>query len=682
MTESKNKTKAKSLQHVIKKIPKAQLEAICKDPVRYSYEVKVDELVEFLKVANYHYYRKEPIIEDSTYDLMMELLKERDPSNDFLSGVGISDDKNEVTLPYAMPSLDKVTELNDVQKELKSWTKKYDGPYVISDKLDGVSAQLIKHDNGKVKLYTRGNGTKGQDISHLIEHLVTKQQIKNLTPGMSLRGEIVMPKKSLGKLKQEYKNGRSSISGLVGAKKSKYNHDTADHAHLVIYSMIYPHDMRHLKTMQKIKKMGFKTVWYKCIKVENKDELDIEELEENFRKTLKKRREKSPYDIDGIVCVDSSKEYKVVNKNPKHAFAFKIQFEDQIAEVKVTDVVWQPSMYGYLNPKVIFNETIVNGVKIKRATAHNAKYIKDNKIGKGSKIKIIRSGDVIPYILKVIRHAKKPSMPKMKYKWTKSKVDIIVTNASSEIHKQIKVRQINHFFSKLKVKHISSATISKLYEKGFTDVFKIINGSQKKMAKIDGLGTKSVEKIFSGISRSMKTVKLNVLMAASLKFGRNFGSRRLKLITNSIPNILTITITKKDLTNKIKEINGFSDITATQFSDNLGDFIKFFKKLEKCVDISHIRKNVKSKSRTASGSDFTGQTVVFTGFRDDDLKNKIEDQCGKVTTSVSKNTTILIYVHDPTKPKPSKLLKAQQLFEKTGKPMLMKKDQFIKKYGM
>ena len=107
----------------------------------------------------------EPIISDTIYDIMYDILKQRDPDNIIFKKIGYIDtaEKNKVKLPYYMGSMDKIKDLNGI----KLWSKKYQGPYVISGKLDGASAILQKK-NGVLKLYSRGNGNIGKDISHLI----------------------------------------------------------------------------------------------------------------------------------------------------------------------------------------------------------------------------------------------------------------------------------------------------------------------------------------------------------------------------------------------------------------------------------------------------------------------------------------------------------------------------------
>ena len=105
------------------------------------------------------------------------------------------------------------------------------------------------------------------------------------------------------------------------------------------------------------------------------------------------------------------------DKNPEHAFAFKMVISDQVAEAKVVDVEWNISKTGYLKPRVEIEPIRLGGVTIKHATGFNGNFIESNKIGIGAIIEIIRSGDVIPYIKSVITPAETAKMPNIPYKW-------------------------------------------------------------------------------------------------------------------------------------------------------------------------------------------------------------------------------------------------------------------------
>ena len=119
---------------------------------------------------------------------------------------------------------------------------------------------------------------------------------------------------------------------------------------------------------------------------------------------------------------------------------------DQIVESKVIDVVWSKTQYGYVKPKIKMQPVKIGGVKIQYATAHNAKYIKDNKIGIGSVIQVVRSGDVIPKVHKVVKQATEAKMPSsdMNVKWNSSGVDLILVDKNND--ETVKNKTILGFF--------------------------------------------------------------------------------------------------------------------------------------------------------------------------------------------------------------------------------------------
>ena len=171
----------------------------------------------------------------------------------------------------------------------------------------------------------------------------------------------------------------------------------------------------------------------------------------------------------------------------------------------------------------------------------------------------------------------------------------------------------------------------------------------------------------------MKACKLNVLMGASLKFGRGFGSRKAKLITDVYPNILKMKLNDDDMFDNIIEIHGFSEKLTNQFVDNFDEYKEFHDQLADIIDISHLTKKKKKNSKY----DFKGEKIVFTGFRNKDWEEIITDSGGKVTTSVSKNTTMVVYVMPKNNKKPAKLKKAEDL-----EAVIYTKEEFQEQYKL
>ena len=649
------------------RVTKQLLEKIVKDPKKFSEELTIDELVKLLtKLSDAYYNTDKPLVEDKIYDILFDNLKERDSENTFIKTAGskVKANRRKVNLPYPMGSLDKI---KPNEGYLEPWLKKNKGPYIISDKLDGVSAQIYRTPKNKLEMYTRGEGTDegnvGEDITHLLEY-INAGEVENIPKDGSIRGELIMSRNNFNKIKDQYKNSRNTVSGVVNSKT--FDKNLAKMVDFVAYSILNP-SLKQEEQMKQLKKWNINTVTYKMYK---------ELTEKTLEDYLKDRRKNAEYDVDGIVVVDSSKVHELKAGNPTYAFAFKMILDDQYTIATVKEVIWEVSMDSIFKPVVEIKPVNLVGTTVSRATAHNAKFVEENKLGKGAEIKIIRSGDVIPYIMEVVKPAKKADMPDIPYIWGETEVDIFVDYSKKipqEIKDQVTMKLLTYFFRTIGVKYLSEGIMTKLVDAGYISVSDILGADKDELAEIDGLGSKMIEKIYKEIDDKMKTVELHVFMSATHAFGRGVGEKKLREILRKYPNIIHDKLTKKELTEKILEVEGFSDIMTSKFVDNLEEFKKFCDKIKKVYDISHI---IKKKDDKVIGDKFKDEVIVFTGVRDKELERKIEDNGGKVSSSVSKNTTKLIHADDDDKSS-SKYKKAILLEVKT-----MSITEFKKKYNL
>jgi DNA ligase (NAD+) len=633
-----------------------EVNKILEDPLNYANKISVDKLVETLKELSESYYNTNvSLVPDDIYDILRSVLIKRDPDNKFLKQVGAPiGTKNKVKLPYPMFSLDKIKPSTDA---LDTWKKQFKGPYVLSDKLDGVSAMLYKN-KGEIKMFTRGDGTYGQDITHLLNYFVTKEQKSKLPTTVAIRGELIITKSNFKKVADQFKNARNAVAGLVNAKH--YSTELAKLTDFVAYAVLGGDTQEN--QMKDLEKWKLNVVTYIVKKDITNDQLS---------KYLVERRTSNAYEIDGIVVVDSSKVYKLESGNPDYAFAFKAVLTDQIVEATIVDIIWQASKYGYLKPRIQITPVDVSGVTIEYATAFNAKYVQDNKLGPGAVIKLVRSGDVIPYIMEVIKPAAngKAKMPTIPFKWTDTNVDIIVQDVHGEAKSIITIKQLAHFFSVMDVKYISEGLVKKLVDNGYDTVIKIIDADPKALVKIEGLGLKTVTKILDGIKESLANSTMAQLMHASGKFGRGLGIKNFNLILKEYPNIVTDNTDKKTMKDKILELQGFEETRTNQFVDNFDDFKKFFEGLALVVDLSHLKKTVKKDTKKAGK--LQDMKIVFTGFRDPELEKDVITEGGSVSGSVSKNTDIVVYKGTDS----SKYQKAKEL-----NITLMTPEEFKEKY--
>lgn len=634
------------------RLTKSILKEITTEPTKFATYTSIEELVKILeKLSEAYHSTDKPLVSDSVYDILFDKLKERDSDNPFLKKVGAPTiSKEKVELPFPMGSLNKI---KPDEGDLEKWLEKYKGPFVISDKLDGISAQIYSDPKSGLKMFTRGEGDEegnlGMDISHLLQY-VNSGEIKNLSKGYSIRGELIIKRNTFKSLDSKYKNIRNAVGGIVN---KKHNLDTtiAKKIDFVAYSVIYP-ELKQEEQMLQLEKWKINVVEYK---VEKK--ITQKYLEDY----LKNRRKDSDYDVDGIVCIDSSKVHKLKGGNPDYGFAFKMILDDQYAITKIINVIWQPTMDSLLKPIVEIEPKDLVGTTVSKATAYNAKYIKDNKIGIGAEIKIIRSGDVIPKIMEVIKPAKVISLPdsNIPYIWNDTEVDIVL-DYTKKIPKyildQVQIEIILYFFRGIGVKYLSEGIITKLYNEGYKSISAIIGADEKEVAEIKGLGDKIVAKIYKEIYKALDTVELYQFMAAA-HLDRGLGERKIKEILKVYPNILNEEYKRDVLIEKLKEVNGFSTIMSEKFADNIKEFKKFFTEIDEVYDISRLLKVKKVKKL---GTIFDGKTIVFTGVRDKDLEEFITSNGGKVSSSVSKNTSILIHADSADKSS-SKFKKALDL---------------------
>ena len=623
-----------------------------------------DELNQMLKLVIQKYYEEteESLLTDNQYDILREYVLEKYPNNKIAleQHTQLKLDKTKVKLPYEMWSMDKI---KPDTKELHKFKKKYSGPYVISCKLDGVSA-LYSNEEGKPKLYTRGDGKYGQSIDHLIEYI----NLPNMeTQKITLRGELII-KENLFKQKysNKYSNSRNFVSGIVNKKKlSNDDINILKDIDFVAYELIKPDNLKPSMQLNKITELNFK-----CVKfITNITSVNL--TNEFLSQKLIDWRNNYDYTIDGIICIDDNV-YSRVSKNPEHAFAFKMVLSDQSAEAKVLDVLWSASKDGFLKPRVKIEEVNIGGAKINYATGFNAKFIQDNKIGLGAVIKIIRSGDVIPKIEEVITPATSAIMPKEKYIWNETQVDIMLENKEND--DTVRLKNIAGFFKAIEVDGLGEANIKKIIKIGGNTIGKIIGMTIQDFMKVEGFREKMATKIHNSIQKQIDKCSLVKLAAASNIFGRGLGEKKIELILENEPHILNSDLSKLEKINKLKLIDGLGDKTSIQFVEKIDEFKKFIVdgKLEYKLNKKQSSKKVDSPKQNLP---LSGKIIVLSDIKGKkELSEKILLLGGFVENNVTKNVNLLIV--GSTDDETSKMKKAKEY-----NIQIISLDQFYKKYN-
>jgi DNA ligase (NAD+) len=580
------------------------------------------QLSTIIIVANKKYYNEEPIMTDNQYDIIKEYIETKYPTNQVITEIGAKIEKNKVQLPYEMASMDKIKPDTNA---LSNWKQKFIGPnYVLSCKLDGVSG-LYTTEGKEPKLYTRGDGKVGQDISHLIPHLRLPK-----TKNIVIRGEFIIPKKVFEqKYKTTFANPRNMVAGIVNHKTIN---NSVNDLHFVAYEVIKP----ELKPSEQMEYLGTINVERVQNKIIQKDVLTNEYLSD----LLVDWRENNPYEIDGVIVTDD-KLYPRKSGNPEHAFAFKMVLSDQIAEAKVVNVIWGASKDGYLKPRVQIEPVYLGGVKIEYATGNNALFIEKNNIGIGATIELIRSGDVIPKIIKVTVPAPEPKMPDVPYKWNDTHVDIMLENIEDD--PDVKEKNITGFFKGIGVEGLSSGNVTRLINAGHDSVQDIIQMSEDDFLQVEGFKGKMANKLYTGIQSKIKEASIVKLMAASNMFGRGFSEKKLELIISEIPDILVSDVAMNKKISEVASIKGMAIKTAEAFVNKIEDFKEFL------IDCGLEYKLYETKEKENSKDEVIdethplfGKTIVLTGTRDKDILKYLETVGAKQGSGVSKNTFMVI----------------------------------------
>lgn len=618
---------------------------IIEDPINTLKTLTTQQIVEILEQADEAFFNtNKTIFTDDMYDIIKGYLKKKDPKNPYLKRVGAEITINKEKLPFYLGSLDKI---KDNEAEIIKWKNKYHGEYVISEKLDGISC-LIYYDKGIIKMWTRGDGHFGQNISHLFPYLRMDTSRFNSNDKIAIRGELIISRENWSKISHVGANARNVVAGVIHSKT--INHDIISKIDFVAYDMLYPRK-NIADSFQLIESLRVPLVKYKKIQ-------ELQLTLETLSSTLQEWRKKSLYEIDGIVIYHNETHKLLAGKNPKYAFAFKTILTHEQAEVIVTDVEWNISKHRYLKPIVKFNEISLAGVKIKQATGFNGAYIKNNNIGPGSRLIIVRSGDVIPHILTVLTQSAngKPKMPDVPYIWTDTNVDILLE--SNQKNREQDIQAFTHFMKTLQIDGVKEGVITKLYDSGFDTLFKLINITIDDLLSIEGFKDKSATKLIE-VLQNIKSVSCDKLLTASNIFGRGFGEKKIQLIIEEYPYIVNnkeraLDITVSDLT----KIKGIAETTAKQFIENLPKFFEFYEELNiKCVKSKSLTP-IASNSSNKLLATFKDKKVVFTGFRNKEYENAIISIGGKIITAISKSTDFLI-IKDKNE-KSSKIDKANE----------------------
>lgn len=551
--------------------------------------------------------------------------------------------------PMPMLSLDKTKSID----ELKSWLGAQDG--ILSWKLDGLTIVLTYEDGKLAKAVTRGDGVTGEVITNNAKVFDNIPLSIPAHETVVVRGEAVISyddfekiNMNIGDTDARYKNPRNLCSGTV----RQLNNEVTAGRHVKFYAFslaeggssyeaqtgeafVYRHPQ-----MEWLKSQGFETVEYVKVNAGNIEEnvLEFEKKIENFE-----------LPSDGLVLIYDDIEYGrslgTTAKFPRDSIAFK--WRDEIKETALTDVLWNVSRTGLINPIAVFEPVELEGTTVSRASVHNLSIVRTLALGKGDIIKVYKANMIIPQIAENITRSGNITPPD-KCPVCGVATEIHDDNGVETLHcpnaecPAKRIKAFTHFVSRnaLNIEGLSESTLEKFIDeamiKDFADIFKL-DKWRDRIITMEGFGQKSFDNLVAAADKAAETTPARLLYSLGIP---NIGVANAKMIAKECRNNWEkIQSLNED---ELAAIDGIGDVMAK-------GYVKFFADDEnrRLIDeLMEVLKLDESFEETGSGS-LSGKTFAITGKvhifdNRDAVKAAIEAAGGKAASSVSTKTDYLI----------------------------------------
>ncbi|MEI0560265.1 NAD-dependent DNA ligase LigA [Brachyspira pilosicoli] len=651
---------------------------------------KIEQLTATINYHNKLYYTDDnPEIEDYEYDKLFrelenlerefpELKKDDSPTNKV--GGTILEKFEKFEHPIAMYSLSNVMNEeeflefdNRMQKELNTSKIKY----TVENKFDGLALELI-YEKGKLTVAsTRGDGQVGENVTNNVKMMNNVPKSIKETKKLIVRGEALITKKDFEILNKEreeleeipFANARNAASG--GLRQLDSSESKKRRLKFFAYQIANYKDFdltNEYKSMEFLSELGFTVEGVH-------PNIDAKKVLETYY-DIQEKRSKMDYEIDGLVIKVDDVKYQeklgFLSRAPRFAVAFKFKPEEKETVLKNIEV--QVGRTGALTPVAKLEPVQVGGVTVSNVTLHNPNEIKSKDIRIGDTVVVIRSGDVIPKIVRVVLE-KRPSDSKVFEFPKKCPVcggetavtdgDVIVRCINEECPSKI-TRYIEYFVSKpaMNMERIGKEWIAVFTKSGLVktpaDLYKI---TRDDLFKFERMGEKLASYMLESIENSKNTTLKRFIYALGI---RQVGETTADLLAKYFTSVENF---KKATINDLQNIEGIGEISAK----SIYDFLHNKKTLKLIDDLLDAGVNPVFEKLTTVESPLTGKNVVITGsiegFTRNSAKEAAERLGATVQSAVSKNTDILIVGEKAG----SKLKKAQELGIQ-----IMEADDFIK----
>ena len=613
---------------------------------------RIKELVELLNKAGKSYYSEgQEIMSNYEYDAMYDELKKLEEetgcvlSNSPTVNVGyeVLSELPKERHDSPMLSLDKTKD----REALRDWLGEQKG--VLSWKLDGLTIVLTYEDGKLSKAVTRGNGEIGEIITNNARVFKNVPVTIPYKGKLVLRGEAIITYSDFNRINEEipetdakYKNPRNLCSGSVRQLNNKITKER--NVNFFAFALVSADnvDFKNSRAYQFewLKKQGFEVVEYKMVDRDN-----IIDTIAWFEKTIVN----NDFPSDGLVIIYDDIAYGEslgrTAKFPRNAMAFK--WTDETADTVLRQIEWSASRTGLINPVAIFDPVELEGTKVSRASVHNISIMEGLKLGIGDNIRVFKANMIIPQIAANLTESGNISVPEVcpvcGQPTRISEVNDVKTLYCDNPECQAKhVKSFALLVSRdaLNIDGLSEATLEKFIQKGFikdkTDIFHL-DKFKDEIVAMEGFGEKSYANLIEAVEKAKDTDLVRVLYGLGID---NIGLSTAKLIVKKLKGDpqAVLSVTAQELT----DINGIGEVIAEAFVR----YFAYEKKKEEYIRLlGEIR--LKEIEESQETEELAGKTFVITGnvthfANRKELKELIERMGGKVTGSVTGNTSYLI----------------------------------------
>jgi DNA ligase (NAD+) len=649
-----------------------------------SVKEKIEALRQQLREHNHNYYVLDnPTISDYEFDIKLKELQELetehpefyDPTSPTLRvGGDITKRFNTVVHEHRMYSLDNsysIEDLEDWEKRIQRVLGDAKVEFTCELKYDGASISLTYEEGQLIKAVTRGDGFQGDDVTANVKTIrsVPLQLTSDFPPKFDIRGEIILPLDGFAKMNEErisagedpYMNPRNTASGSLKLQDSA----TVAQRPLdcLLYGIVGPDTgiTSQFQMLQKARDWGFKVpIIAKLCKTT--DEVM------SFINHWDVHRHDLPYETDGVVIkvnsIQHQEELGYTAKSPRWAIAYKFKAE-QVSTV-LNEITYQVGRTGAITPVANLEPVLLAGTTVKRASLHNADQIEKLDIREGDTVFVEKGGEIIPKIIGV-DITKRPIDSHPTYYIThcpECDTELVRTEGDAKHYctnfygcpTQITGR-IQHFISRkaMDIEGLGAETVELLFKEGlirnYADLYIL---TKEQIMPLERMAEKSAENLVKGVADSVKIPFERLLFALGIRFVGETVAKKLAKAFKNIDAIMVATMEELMAVDEIGERIAQSVVEFFQNERNLENIarlksygLQFELSADKLLNQSEL---LKGKTFVVSG--------VFETVSRDELKKLIEDNGGKVGSSISSKTSFLVA---GDKMGPSKRTKAESL---------------------